>query len=356
MRNIKLNDKLIIKLYVVIAISFLVAIGMMMLISYFTLPVFMKDPTEINLKKYNLMLISLGILTFIVSSLFLVRKKLVYLKLITENIEQIANGKLGLTIEVQGRDEMAQLAMNINSMSEELKRKFENERRLESSKNELITNVSHDLRTPLTSIIGYLDLLRKGQYENREQLQEYVETIYGKSQRLKNLINELFEYTRLSSPDVRLNLRTVDLASLIRQMFGEYIPLLEDERLTIRESITEEVLPVLIDVEKMVRVYENLIMNAIKYSMKPSPFQIVLKSEGVNAVLEVSNKIVAAPIDDANKLFDRLFIDDEERTGNGGTGLGLAISKRIVHLHEGAIRAEYNQNWISFIVELPIQK
>ncbi|WP_285767099.1 HAMP domain-containing sensor histidine kinase [Peribacillus sp. SI8-4] len=356
MNAIKFNDKLIIKLYVVIAISFLFAIGMMMLISYFTLPMYLKEPTEINLKKYNLMLISLGILTFLVCSLILVRKKLIYLKHITENIEQIANGKLGLTIEVQGRDEIAQLVMNINSMSEELKSKFENERRLESSKNDLITNVSHDLRTPLTSIIGYLDLLRKGQYGNGEQLQEYVDTIYGKSQRLKNLINELFEYTRLSSPDVRLNLRTVDLARLIRQMFGEYIPMLESERLIIKESITEEEIPVLIDVEKMVRVYENLIMNAIKYSMKPSPFHITLKSDGTKAALKVSNKIAVRPADDANKLFDRLFIDDEERPGDRGTGLGLAISKRIVQLHEGEIHAEYNENWINFIVELPVQK
>ncbi|MGE6376650.1 histidine kinase dimerization/phospho-acceptor domain-containing protein [Peribacillus muralis] len=355
MKNIKINDKLVIKLYAVIAISFLLALGMMMLISYFTFPLYLDHPTEINLKKYNLTLISLGILTFIASSLFLLRKKLIYLKHITESIEQIANGDLGLTIAVQGGDEIAQLVMNINSMSEELKSKFENERRLESSKNELITNVSHDLRTPLTSIIGYLELLKKGQYANEEQFQGYVDTIYGKSQRLKNLINELFEYTRLSSPDVRLNLRTVDLAWLIRQMFGEYIPLLEEKELTIEESITEEEIPVSIDVEKMVRVYENLIMNAINYSLKPSPFRIVLISGDAKAVLIVSNKIAAPPVDDANKLFDRLFIDDEERTGNRGTGLGLAISKRIVHLHEGDIRAEYNDNWISFIVELPIQ-
>lgn len=172
------------------------------------------------------------------------------MKHITESVHHIANGNLGLTIRTESRDELTQLAQHINYMSEELENKFEHERQLERVKSELISSVSHDLRTPLTSIIGYLDLLKKEQYNSKAQFQEYLETIYSKSQRLKYLIDELFEYTHLSSPDVTLNRSKTDLSALLEQITGEYIPIFEKEQLTVRKSITEEHVPVCIDIER----------------------------------------------------------------------------------------------------------
>ncbi|RJS60021.1 two-component sensor histidine kinase [Bacillus sp. PK3_68] len=219
----------------------------------------------------------------------------------------------------------------------------------------MITNVSHDLRTPLTSIIGYLDLLKKEQYVSKAQFQEYVETIYSKSQRLKHLIDELFEYTHLSSPDVTLNLNEVDLSGLLEQVVGEYMPIFEKEQLSVQKSITEENIPILMDIEKMVRVYDNLFMNAIKYSRKPSELLISLELKADKAILKVSNKVENLPVNEANKLFERFFRGDKARKDNQGTGLGLAISKRIVELHHGIIRAEYREGWLSFIVEQPVR-
>ncbi len=285
----------------------------------------------------------------------MIRKKLLYLKMITENVNDIANGKLGLTIEMKGKDELSQLAQNINSMSKELANKFEYERQLDKAKNELITNVSHDLRSPLTSIIGYLDLLKKGQYTGERQLKEYLETSYSNSKRLESLINQLFEYTRLSSPDVKLNFNEVDLTGLIEQLIGEYVPIFEKENLTIVNALPDEEIPVTLDVEKMVRVYENLVMNAIKYSIKPSEIHIDLEKHSSIAILKVSNRVEAPPLDDLNKLFERFFVGDKARKNNQGTGLGLAISKRIVELHGGAIQAEFKEGWITFIVEHPIK-
>ncbi|GIN57338.1 hypothetical protein J8TS2_16570 [Lederbergia ruris] len=279
-----------------------------------------------------------------------------YLKLISESVNHIANGKLGMTIGIEGKDELTQLAQNINYMSKELENKFEYERRIENEKNELITNVSHDLRTPLTSIIGYLDLLKKGQYDNKLQYQECLEIIYSKSQRLKYLIDELFEYTRLSSPDVKLKLSEVDLAGLLEQIVGEYIPIFEKEQLSVQKSIREEYIPVLMDVEKMVRVYENLFMNAIKFSLKPSELHIKLEAKRNKAILKVSNKTEKPPVNDVNKLFERFFRGDKARRNNHGTGLGLAISKRIVELHDGIICAEYKEGWMNFILEYPIYR
>ncbi|HDR8106222.1 TPA: GHKL domain-containing protein [Bacillus cereus] len=358
MKNVSFRNKIIIKLLGAVAISFFISFGLIILIlAYVIDPLFIKHE-EFGMFEFNvamLFLFAFAIFTFIILFLILVRKKIVYLKLISDNVNDIANGKLGLTIGIKGKDELTQLAKNINYMSKELENTFEQERRLERTKNELITNVSHDLRTPLTSIIGYLDLLKRGQYNNNTQLQEYLETTYSKSQRLKYLIDELFEYTRLSGIDAKLNLNEVDLSGLLEQIVGEYIPIFEKESLIVQKSITQEIIPIFIDAEKMVRVYENLFMNAIKYSMKPSQLFICLELMDNKAILKVSNKVERSPVSDPNKLFERFFRGDKARKNNQGNGLGLAISKRIVELHDGNIHAEYKDGWMSFIVEHPIK-
>ncbi|MDR4172764.1 HAMP domain-containing sensor histidine kinase [Bacillus nitratireducens] len=358
MKNVSFRNKIIIKLLGAVAVSFFISFGLTILILVYVIdPLFVKHE-EFGMFEFNLALLFLfafAIFKFIIIFLILVRKKIVYLKLISDNVNDIANGKLGLTIEIKGKDELTQLAQNINYMSKELEDTFEQERRLERTKNELITNVSHDLRTPLTSIIGYIDLLKRGQYDSETQLQEYLETTYLKSKRLKYLIDELFEYTRLSGIDAKLNFNEVDLSGLLEQIVGEYIPIFEKENLNVQKSITEETIPIIMDVEKMVRVYENLFMNAIKYSMKPSELSVCLELIGNKAILKVSNKVEKPPVSDPNKLFERFFRGDKARKNDQGNGLGLAISKRIVELHHGNIHAEYKEGWISFIVEHPIK-
>ncbi|MEK0224159.1 HAMP domain-containing sensor histidine kinase [Bacillus proteolyticus] len=358
MKNVSFRNKIIIKLLGAVAVSFFISFGLTILILVYVIDPIFKKHEEFGMYEFYLSLLFLftfAIFNFIIIFLILVRKKIVYLKLISDNVNDIANGKLGLTIGIKGKDELTQLAQNINYMSKELENTFEQERRLERTKNELITNVSHDLRTPLTSIIGYIDLLKRGQYNSKTQLQEYLETTYLKSQRLKYLIDELFEYTRLSGIDAKLNLNEVDLSGLLEQIVGEYIPIFEKESLIVQRSITEETIPIFIDVEKMVRVYENLFMNAIKYSIKPSELSVCLERIDNKAILKVSNKVEKPPVSDPNKLFERFFRGDKARKDDQGNGLGLAISKRIVELHHGNIHAEYKDGWMSFIVEHPIK-
>lgn len=160
----KFGNKLIVRLLIAIAISYLVAFGVLILvilsISYLYKINYLTDVSQGNANFRILIQFTAAILTFI-AVLLLVRKKILYLKHITESVHHIANGNLGLTIRTESRDELTQLAQHINYMSEELENKFEHERQLERVKSELISSVSHDLRTPLTSIIGYLDLLKK---------------------------------------------------------------------------------------------------------------------------------------------------------------------------------------------------
>ncbi|MDR4433711.1 sensor histidine kinase [Bacillus tequilensis] len=356
----KFGNKLMVKLFGAIAISFLISLGVMILIIFSNIYLqkvnYLEELSVRNSYFFILLQYSAAILTFITAFFIMARKKILYVKLITESVHQIANGKLGLTIRIESRDELTELAQNINHMSEELEKKFEHERQLERSKNELISNVSHDLRTPLTSIIGYLDLLKKGQYDSKAQFQEYLETIDSKSQRLKFLIDELFEYTHLSSPDVKLTCREADLSGLMEQIIGEYIPIFEKEQLSVQKSIAEDHIPVLMDIDKMVRVYDNLFMNAIKYSKKPSELVISLKVIGDKAILKISNQVEGFSVDNINRLFERFFRGDKARTDQQGSGLGLAISKRIVELHNGNIHAEYREGWMSFIVEHPMHR
>ncbi len=199
-----------------------------------------------------------------------------------------------------------------------------------------------------------MDLLKKGQYDSQSQFQEYLQTIDSKSQRLKYLIDELFEYTHLTSPDVTLTCKEADLSGLLEQIIGEYIPMFEKERLGVQKSITEDNVPVVMDIEKMVRVYDNLFMNAIKYSKKPSELFIRLEISGDKAILKISNQVEGFPADNLEKLFERFFRGDQARSDQQGSGLGLAISKRIVELHHGNIHAEYRDGWMSFIVEHPM--
>ncbi|MEK4418814.1 HAMP domain-containing sensor histidine kinase [Bacillus sp. FSL K6-0268] len=348
MRMFDFRTKLMAKLIIAVAISIVITFGVTIL-SFLSLLSINSPSFFVNITS----LFSVVIVTFISILWLIVRRKLLYLKSITKSVHDIANGKLGLTIRIESRDELAHLAKNINYMSKELTNKFEYERKLETMKNELITNISHDLRTPLTSIIGYLDLLKKGKYDTETQLQEYMEIIYSKSQRLKHSIDELFEYTRLSSPDTRLNLNKVDLSGLLEQIVGEYTPIFEKEGLSVKKSITAENIPIVIDIEKMVRVYENLFINAIKYSVKPSELSIQFECVGNKTILKIANTAERPLVNDVNQLFERFFTGDQARINEPGTGIGLAISKRIVDLHNGSIYAKYKDGRITFVIEQP---
>ncbi|MGE7933916.1 sensor histidine kinase [Viridibacillus arvi] len=345
------SKKLSVQLLAAIAISFIFStliLGNILL--------FFKIPNYIGMMLYNLLSLSAVILSFIISLLVLISGKIKYLQHITDSVQNIANGKLGHTIEIKGNDELSQLAKNINYMSKELESKFEHERKIESAKNELITNISHDLRTPLTSIIGYVDLLRKNEYKDEEQLYDYLEIIYSKSQNFSQLINELFEYTKLTSPDLKLKFTEVELGGLLEQIIGEYLPILEKEGLDIQKSITEKDILVSMDIEKMIRVYDNLLMNAIQYSVKPSLIKIHLQIVGIKAVFTISNQTENLQVQDVSKLFERFYRGDKARKEDGGSGIGLAITKRIIELHCGTIEADYKEGWLTFTIEFIVKE
>lgn len=297
----------------------------------------------------------LSVVLFISLFMIITNKKMKYIEEIELGLRVIQNGNLSYRIEERGNDEIRNLARNINNMAKEINNRIENERNSEKTKNELITNVSHDLRTPLTSVMGYIGLIKEGKYETEETMREYLNIAFNKSNQLKILIDDLFEYTKLNNNGVILETEKVNIVGLLSQITEEYIYMLEDNNLEIETDFrsTKNILE--LDPNKIVRVFENLLMNAIKYSFKPGRINLSTYEKNGSLFVKITNKGETISKEKLSKLFDRFYRVDEARNSNiNGSGLGLAISKNIVELHNGEIWADSVDNNISFYVKFDL--
>lgn len=357
----KMNfNKISIYLILVIIVSVVVAIESILIISTIAFNVYPNIKNHIGTDYFlsiNLayLVIFLGVSIFLAVFVILVNRKVKYIKFITKEVKVIKDEGFGKTIEVKGRDELAELCMSINDMSVELRQKIDNEKIIEKGKNELITSVSHDLRTPLTSIIGYIDLLKKNGFHDKEKFDNYLEVIDERTKMLNKLINELFEYTKLNSHDIKLNYSEVEIVSLIEQIVGEYIPIFNKEGLEIEKDIIYKDIFINIDIEKIVRALENILTNAKKYSLKNSKVLIKVFEENNYVVISISNKSENISIYDLENIFERFYKVDKSREDLDSTGLGLSIVKRIVELHNGVVKANLYDNIITFKIYLPIK-
>ncbi|MDF2882723.1 MAG: two component sensor histidine kinase [Clostridiaceae bacterium] len=301
----------------------------------------------------SLLAVLFAFAAFIISFYFITSRKMQYIENVSSGLLEISKGNLDFRIKRVGNDEIASLADNINNMAEKLKNKIEKERQIEKTKNELITNVSHDLRTPLTSIKGYLGLIKEKKYNDGTQLEEFVNIAYNKSEKLQSLINDLFEYTKVSSNGIALNKEIIDINELLQQLTDEMVPICEENEIIIENSFQKEKINVNIDGDKMVRVFENLLTNAIRYSIKPGVVKLSLFSEEENVFIKVENRCTGISKEDVERIFDRFYRAEKSRSREtGGSGLGLAIAKSIVELHGGNITAVYNEPTIIFTVKL----
>jgi signal transduction histidine kinase len=296
-----------------------------------------------------------GAWPFLVVALFfaVTRRKLAQLRTIGDGLSLIAAGQLDHRVPEPSPDEFGTLARNVNAMASTLQRNLEAERRAERTKDELIANVSHDLRTPLTSIMGYLDLVRRGRYESPSQLADYVGIAWGKAEQLHRLVEDLFEYVRLNDPHVHLARRVVCINALVAQLASEYVPLCEDAGLTLETQLAPGRLPLSVDPERLVRVLENLLSNAIKYSHKPGRVRIRVHDAWASVQITVENTGPTLEAEDLERLFERFFRVDAARSSTvRGAGLGLVIAKSIVDLHEGQIGAESEEGLVRIRVRL----
>ncbi|MBS5983798.1 MAG: HAMP domain-containing histidine kinase [Clostridium butyricum] len=292
----------------------------------------------------------IGIATFLITFTLLVNIKVNYIKYLTKEVKIIKNEGFGKVIKVKGGDELAELCGSINDMSLELGEKIANEKKIENNKNELITNISHDLKTPLTSIIGYLELLNSTEISEREK-DEYIQIAYNKSLRLKELVNELFEYTKLASNELILKKDRVNISVVLSQAVGESIINFSDKNIDVVLDNPYDELFCNVDSAQILRVFENLIKNAEKYSDINSVFKVVVRLYKEQIVISFRNKCTEINEEDLENIFEKFYRKDKSRS-NEGSGLGLPIAKRIIELYGGNILAEKINEDIKFNIYL----
>ena len=223
---------------------------------------------------------------------------------------------------------------------------------LERQRSELITNVSHDLRSPLTSIMGYVRLLRENGCRDEQKFNEYIEVTDRRLEGLSRLVNELFELTRLDSPDLTLNSEEGDLSWLVRQFGFEMGLILEQEGFSLECDTDENPYMMQLDYERFARVMQNLFANVIKYAAPGTKVRYTSRISGGEMEISLSNRLAeGARVDTAN-MFDRFYKEDSARSDTSGAGLGLAIAKRIVELHGGSITAETDKGELTVRIKL----
>ena len=302
-----------------------------------------------------LLYVLLGIGVFSVSFLLLQSRSMRYISRISSAMREIAEGDLNITLDVEGDDEFADMAENLNNMVEELRQLMDRERKSERTKNELITNVAHDLRTPLTSIIGYLELLSGPVKLNEEMQKKYLDITYKKSKRLQKLIEDLFGFTKLNYGKISMKVSKVDIVKLLSQMLEEFYPNFMEKNLAyeLQSNVTAKVITA--DGNLLARLFDNLINNAIKYGSEGK--KIIVKVDATDTVVTVSvtNFGYVIPKEELPLLFEKFYRVEQSRSVNtGGTGLGLAIAKNIVDMHGGTIGVTSDLNGTVFTVKLKV--
>ncbi|KHL95770.1 histidine kinase [Paenibacillus sp. IHB B 3415] len=276
-----------------------------------------------------------------------------YFKEISQHIRLLANGDFKSRISITSSDEFEDIAADLNLAKDKLQQAVERGDFAENSKDKLVLNLAHDLRTPLTSVLGYLDLVLKDGQLSADQVKHYTTIAYTKSQRLEKLIDELFEITRMNYGMLTVQKLPLDLSELLVQLNEELYPVLENNGLTARLALAPQ-MRISGDGELLARVFENLLTNAVRYGKDGQYVDIRCNPEGENALVQVINYGDSIPEEELPFLFDMFYTGDRARTHQeGSTGLGLFIAKNIVEQHHGTISVQSDTIRTLFEVRLP---
>lgn len=293
----------------------------------------------------NLVLLC-SIILFIIIFSFLIKGRVHYILEIKKHVNKIADGNLSCRVPLKYKDELKYLSEDINSMAAALEKE-------DIKRSKFLTNISHDLRTPLTTILGYVNMIKNEKYSSKDELIKYINIIDKKGNFLKKMLDDFFEYSKLSSNDIRLEKQNLDLNELIRSIVYEESDVFKKNGFTISLNLPEIPIHINADSKFLYRAINNLINNAQKYSKKNTKIEIDILKEDKNAVISISN----IPKDkltenDLNSFFDRLYKKDSSRN-SPGSGLGLSIAKDIIRLHGGFIKTNLTGNKLSFKIYIP---
>lgn len=288
----------------------------------------------------------------IVLSFFIIYtlKTLSYASEIIEGTKRIKEGELNYKIPLKGNDNFTVLAQNINNIGDGLEKSIDKQLKSERMKSELITNVSHDLKTPLTSIINYVELIKKEENIKPEHIKDYINVLDSKSKRLKLLIEDLFEASKVGSGNIELNMEKIEVKQLLRQSIGEMEEKLSNSNLDIKLNIPEYNIYINADGKRMYRVFENLLSNIAKYSLNGTRVYIDLLDNEDSIKLSMKNISSYELNFDSKEIMERFKRADESRNTEG-SGLGLAIAKDLVNLQGGKFEINIDGDLFKSILE-----
>lgn len=311
--------------------------------------------TELE-KKYSFLYL-IAFLTFTtIYFAFMTKTMTKRLSEINKNVKQISSGNFEIHIPISKNDEIGELAANVNRMAKSLKESIENEKKSQEMKTEMISNISHDLRTPVTSLIGYADLLGNQLHSNREECEQYVSILKRKSYELKNQVDDLLEYCQINYREIELYKSVVNMKAFIEQIMIDFVPQLDDADMSFCINGDKE-LHVEMDVALMVRLFENVISNSIMYGKDGKQILIQISKRDMNVEIEIKNFGQCIPNENLPYVFEKFYRGEKSRSSHtGGKGMGLAIARSIAELHKGDITVCSNEKETVFAIVLPHYK
>lgn len=294
--------------------------------------------------------IGYGVL-ILVAVYWVIRGYTKYMRQIEEAIEAVFMENDAL---VTLPSELKPMEIKLNNIKYMLKQREFAAKEAQQQKSDLVVYLAHDLKTPLTSILGYSSLLTEEESLPPEKSRRYINIIYNKAKRMEFLLEELFEITRFNAQGIELFKQSLDLKVMLTQVVEEFYPLLLEKGLYFDVEMPEEKCVVVADGEQLARVFDNLLRNAVNYSEPDSPLRIKLSNEGQAVHIGFANYGVTIPPEKLGRIFEKFYRVDESRSStNGGSGLGLAIAQKIIGQHGGRIIAQSANLWTTFTVILP---
>ena len=327
------------------------------IIIYFILALFFESSLSVmvyrlNYDLYSWIVYNRDIVVYVYIGIVLA---VIIYKFISKYVNSINEVYKSLDLILKEDNETIKLPSEVNEFSEKLNDiKYDyilnkkNAKEAEEKKNDLIMYMAHDLKTPLTSTIGYLTLLTDEKEIPKNLQEKYMKIALDKALRVEDLTNQFFDITRYNLSNIQINKKEINLGYLLEQLIDECYPMLEERNLKC-ELIAKEKIKYLGDGDKLARAFGNLLKNAINYSYENTTIKIELKKENENILISFKNKGEKIPEYKLDKIFEKFYRGDSSRTSStGGSGLGLAITKEIIELHGGKITVKNDDEYIEF--------
>ena len=262
-----------------------------------------------------------------------------------ETAQQIAKGDFSTKVRIRGKDELSELAKSLNTMADELQQKMENLKQMDKMKSDFVANVSHELKTPLTLIKGYIETLEDKAIDDKDKARRFISIIKEHAARLENIVDDLLSLSELELSRHSIQKTDCNLKSLIDEVVLGFGHALAEKRQVLNVNPQSSDLRIKADRDKIEQVFVNLIDNAIKYTQEAGTIEISIRDQQNTVTVTVHDNGIGIPKEHLDRVFERFYRVDKARSRElGGTGLGLGIAKHVVLAHNGQIRIESQAN------------